>query len=267
MRTRGMIQYGLALLQLLPLQAAKKIDPKPGVAILFNEWTSHVAVTQIDGVEEGIKAHGTNELAPGIHTVRVWLHYQTDRIEVWGHEPVDYPFEAQPGTVILLVCEEHTASKEKGTWQVLLKDQSSGKIVPPRQTAAPSADEPSPQYAATLKQAEAGEAQAQYEAGLACMQGAGVPADPARATEWYRKAAEQGHTTAAYLLGLAYDQGDGVTRDPEAAYLWLSVAAERGEPDAPYYRDQLAKELSAAARSRADERRAALLKAMPRPTP
>lgn len=57
-------------------------------------------------------------------------------------------------------------------------------------------------------------------------------ADPARATDLYRRAAEQGHPLAALRYGLALSEGDGVRQDPAAAQRWLLAAQKDGVPEA-----------------------------------
>ncbi|MDE4699642.1 SEL1-like repeat protein, partial [Klebsiella pneumoniae] len=48
----------------------------------------------------------------------------------------------------------------------------------------------------TCKSAEAGDAKAQYNLGVAYATGQGVRQDNRTAVEWYRKAADQGDATA-----------------------------------------------------------------------
>ena len=67
------------------------------------------------------------------------------------------------------------------------------------------------------KDAEAGNAEAQFELGLMHHEGQGVPQDYAEARRWYEKAAAQGHAEAQCGLGVLYDQGLGVQEDNKAA--------------------------------------------------
>ena len=71
---------------------------------------------------------------------------------------------------------------------------------------------------------------AQTGLGLMFGQGKGVPLDPKRAFEWYRKAATQGNTAAQVNLGNLYAEGRGVPQDFIKAYAWFNVAAAYGEP-------------------------------------
>jgi TPR repeat protein len=59
-------------------------------------------------------------------------------------------------------------------------------------------------------------------------------ANPAEATEWYRKAADAGHVLAQFALGLRYDSAHGVERDYEAAHFWYLCAARQGHARAQF---------------------------------
>lgn len=112
--------------------------------------------------------------------------------------------------------------------------------------------------------AASGNRDAQFNLGQAYKLGRGVPADPQKAIELYRKAAEQGHEPAEanlgwvlfqqgkrlealpmlqraarrgdahsrYLLGVAYFNGDVVQQDWARAYRLMSSAASSGMPQA-----------------------------------
>ena len=54
-----------------------------------------------------------------------------------------------------------------------------------------------------------------------------MPQDYAEAARWYRRAAEQGDAQAQYNLGLAYARGEGVTQNPVEAHMWFNLAAAR----------------------------------------
>ena len=73
--------------------------------------------------------------------------------------------------------------------------------------------------------AEAGYAAAQWVAGMLYEWGEGIPSDPVRALEWYRKAVGQGFAPAMAALGDIYQNGNGVPRDLQrAARLYLKSA-------------------------------------------
>lgn len=112
--------------------------------------------------------------------------------------------------------------------------------------------------------ADAGNRDAQFNLGQAYKLGRGVPADPVKAIELYRKAAAQGHEAAEanlgwvlfqegrreealpllqravargdahsqYLLGVAYFNGDIVAKDWPRAYRLMAAAATAGLPQA-----------------------------------
>ena len=85
------------------------------------------------------------------------------------------------------------------------------------------------------KQAEQGDAQAQFELGFRYHNGEGVPQDDAEATKWYHCAAEQDHANAQVMLGLMYWNGRGVWQDRTKATKWFSCAAEQGNADGQYH--------------------------------
>lgn len=60
--------------------------------------------------------------------------------------------------------------------------------------------------------------------------GLGVPANRAKAAEYYRQAAEGGHVQSMFYLALLYRRGDGVQRDLTKACKWLRRAEERYSP-------------------------------------
>lgn len=83
---------------------------------------------------------------------------------------------------------------------------------------------------ALCKEAKRGNAEAQYNLGLAYSKGDGVPQNYSEAAKWYRLAAEQGHAAAQCNLGLYYLYGWGVYKDRQEAVRWLRQA--RSLPEA-----------------------------------
>ena len=69
--------------------------------------------------------------------------------------------------------------------------------------------------------------------------GRGVLQDQAEAAKWFRKAADQGNANAQYDLGIAYFKGLGVPQDYAIAYMWLNLGAAGGNKDAAKFRDAL----------------------------
>ena len=89
--------------------------------------------------------------------------------------------------------------------------------------------------ATTRQKAEQGNAEAQFNLGVAYFKGKGVPQDHAEAVRWCRLAAEQGHAEAQCDLGLCYATGYGVLQDYKEAMKWYHLAAEQGDVKAQFY--------------------------------
>ena len=89
-------------------------------------------------------------------------------------------------------------------------------------------------HAELLSDAEAGNAEAQYELGDIYERGEGVPADEQEAMKWYRMAADQGHALAGLnLIRLVMSKAmDGSSQARERlrqeAAKWFRPAAEQG---------------------------------------
>jgi TPR repeat protein len=82
------------------------------------------------------------------------------------------------------------------------------------------------------KAAERGDVRAQYNLGILNQNGWGVPQDYKEALKWYRKAAMQGAVSAQYNLGFMYLNGQGVPQNYAEAAKWYRKAAEQGDVDA-----------------------------------
>ena len=91
-----------------------------------------------------------------------------------------------------------------------------------------------PTVAETKKNAEAGDAWAQYYLGMMYAEGEGVSKDGAEAVKWFRLAAEQGDAWAQYYLGMMYAEGEGVSKDGAEAVKWFRLAAEQGYANAQF---------------------------------
>jgi TPR repeat protein len=103
------------------------------------------------------------------------------------------------------------------------------------------------------KSAEQGYAMAQSNLGFAYGQGQGVVQDNKEAVRWYRKSAEQGDAWGQYNLGVMYYYGKGVVQDNIYAHMWWNIAASNGNKNAVKYRDIVAKRMTAADISKAQE--------------
>jgi hypothetical protein len=82
--------------------------------------------------------------------------------------------------------------------------------------------------------AEGGDARSQYAVGYLYQFGLGVPADLAKAKEWYGRAAAQNNGDALYALGLLSETGKLGPKDLKAALDFYRRGAEAGQPDAEY---------------------------------
>ena len=87
-------------------------------------------------------------------------------------------------------------------------------------------------FAAALKEwlplAAQGNAKAQFELGLMYSKGKGVTQDYKEAARWYRLAAKQGLAIAQNFLGSMYSDGQGVTQDYKEAAKWYRLSAAQG---------------------------------------
>lgn len=85
-----------------------------------------------------------------------------------------------------------------------------------------------------IQKANAGEPQAQYEAGMRYFLGQGFEADTNKSVYWLEKAAAQNYTDALYNLAIFYNNGWGVNWNPFKAFSLFLKAAEKGMPQAQY---------------------------------
>ena len=82
------------------------------------------------------------------------------------------------------------------------------------------------QFAELRRQAEQGNAEAQYKLGHMYEDGKGVPAYDAEAVKWYRLAAAQGAVEAQFRLGVIYaSKGRAVPTDDAEAMTWWPRSA------------------------------------------
>jgi len=84
------------------------------------------------------------------------------------------------------------------------------------------------------KEAEQGDAHAQYNLGVSYENGLDVPQDYSQALTWLRKSAEQGYAPGQNGLATLYSYGRGVTRDDKQSVVWYRKAAEQGYERAQY---------------------------------
>ncbi|MBC8874217.1 MAG: SEL1-like repeat protein [Planctomycetes bacterium] len=80
--------------------------------------------------------------------------------------------------------------------------------------------------------AKQGYSLAQFNLGVACLEGKIVKQSNEMAVGWFRLAAEQGYGKAMYNVGWMYEQGRGVPQDRQTAITWYRKALEDGYEDA-----------------------------------
>jgi hypothetical protein len=84
-------------------------------------------------------------------------------------------------------------------------------------------------FAQLWKEAEQGNAQAQFMLAGALYNGNGRQRDPIEGAQWLLRAAEQGYAPAQCDLGAMYLKGAGVKQDYDEAMKWLKKAAEQND--------------------------------------
>jgi hypothetical protein len=99
------------------------------------------------------------------------------------------------------------------------------------------------------KAANQGHAGAQFNIGRSYYHGEGVVKNYKQAVYWYEKAANQGIAGAQNNLGNCYGYGEGVVRNYQTAYFWYLLAAANGNELAKGNMDKIAKQLSSAQQS------------------
>ena len=82
------------------------------------------------------------------------------------------------------------------------------------------------------KAAEQGKTEAQFNLAIAYANGRGIQQNSVEAAKWFQKAADQEDAASQYFLGTMYSHGDGVRQDYEEAIKWYLKAAEQEYPDA-----------------------------------
>lgn len=78
------------------------------------------------------------------------------------------------------------------------------------------------------REAERGDADAQYSLGVLYAEGRSLEKDDAAAVEWFSSAARKGHPEATYNLAHSYFYGHGVSQNYELAYEYALEAADLG---------------------------------------
>ena len=84
------------------------------------------------------------------------------------------------------------------------------------------------------KEAEQGDAKAQYELGKCYFYGEDLPKNINKAIEWLTKSAEQNNAEAQYILGKYNISPENNNRDEKKAAEWLTKAAKQGHNGAKF---------------------------------
>jgi diguanylate cyclase (GGDEF)-like protein len=84
------------------------------------------------------------------------------------------------------------------------------------------------------KQAEEGDADAQFLLGAFYDEGFGVAQNYRESIRWFRKAAAQGHAAAQCSIGVNYTAGHGVSKNYAKARAWFREAADRNHAKAQF---------------------------------
>ena len=96
---------------------------------------------------------------------------------------------------------------------------------------------------ACQKQADEGDAQAQYELGAYYHDSKNPAQDLNKALSYFEKASLQGHAQAQFELGNMYMRGEGVPVNNVQAYIVLKMAAVNGAEDALDTADEVAEHM------------------------
>jgi uncharacterized protein len=115
----------------------------------------------------------------------------------------------------------------------------------------------------TKVRAEQSDAEAQYLLGDMYAKGEGTPQDTKEAVRWYRASAEQGHAKAQFNLAFMYQYGLGAPQDYKSAHMWWNLQAANGDEDAKGNRDTVAREMTSADISEAQQMASDWIKAHP----
>lgn len=97
-----------------------------------------------------------------------------------------------------------------------------------------------------------GNASAMHNLAVLYASGAAGAQDYGKAVEWFAKAAQYGVSDSQFNLAILYARGNGTTQDLEGSYKWFSIAAKDGDKDAAQKREDVAKAMTPAQRTKVD---------------
>lgn len=142
------------------------------------------------------------------------------------------------GSILSVPFAVIVLSNVAGSWRELsrsLLTRTIGVQAPPLEARALDADAGSIIWTAQLEaDARGGDPQAQFELGLAHLNGAGARRDTALARQWITRAAEQDLVAAQAQLGAMYHDGRGALQSFSLAREWLERAARKGNAEAQF---------------------------------
>jgi TPR repeat protein len=129
---------------------------------------------------------------------------------------------------------------------------------PPASPAQPTAPGVS-ELQRLFNEANAGNRQAQFLAGLTLAEGKLLPANLPEAFKWFAVAAERGHPDAQNNLAIFYIRGMGVPKDLVIAYKWIALARAGGNRDATANEERLRQMLQPEELARAQQQVASFI--------
>jgi TPR repeat protein len=134
----------------------------------------------------------------------------------------------EPKSLIGAACSVPSPNVRR---QPTTPEQPPAELLEQRYLAGVASPDLTQQVREIQRAAEVGDANAQYNAGVAYLRGIGVQKDASQALRWFRKAAQQGHERASHQLGALYLMGDAVPRDDVAALTWFRISTALDNDD------------------------------------
>ncbi|MDC0576256.1 sel1 repeat family protein [Nitrosomonadaceae bacterium] len=93
----------------------------------------------------------------------------------------------------------------------------------------------------------------QFLLGMLYATGLGIKQNHQEAVEWHRIEAEQGIAFSQVRLGMLYFFGNSLIRDSVRGYMWVSLGASNGDENGNKVKDIMAKEMTPAQISKAQD--------------
>ena len=230
-----------------PTPELPPMDP-PAEAALADEPPMQMQETEIQtgtGEEEGVPLENVSYLA---NARRAAMSTQSEDAEAMKPAMAERPQAERPRSrarlvafaclapITVVAASVFVLNRHNVTAQPAPSVQV--KVVPlppPPQVQSQLPIDPTPSQTASsgpfekvIAAAEAGDVNAQRDAGLKYLAGDGVLIDQSEAARWLMRAAYQGEPTAEYWLGTLYARGHGVPADAFQANHWYEAAAKQG---------------------------------------